>query len=169
MSGNVASLQDALAQVRDFRHPQGRRYKLQTVLVLSCLAMMNGAQSEQAIADWSGNQGRRWMSLLGVRRQRGPSSATIHRIFKGIDRTQLESAFSQWSQQVVDAQPVEIATAPASKNDSFAAMSQWADLLKAQLQAGSDDEHISEAGLKIWGMELDPVIANPPEPRSVYF
>lgn len=177
MSGNVTSLQDALSQVRDFRHPQGRRYQLPAVLVLSCLAMMNGAHSEQAIADWSGTEGRRWMRLLGIRRQRGPSPATIHRIFRGIDRRQLEEALSQWSRQIIDsqssqafqsAQSGKTVTTP-SESDSLSTMSFWADLLKAQLETGSAKEHISEAGLKMWGLELDPAASNSGEPCSLFF
>ncbi|MBK7598508.1 MAG: transposase family protein [Acidobacteria bacterium] len=102
MSGQTTSLQDALSQVKDFRNRQGRRYQLQAVLVLACLGLMHGAQSEQAIAEWSENQGRRWWRLLGIRRRRGPSLSTIQRVIRGVDRRQLESAMSHWSHQVVD-------------------------------------------------------------------
>lgn len=165
MSGNVASLQDALAQVSDFRHPQGRRYQLKAVLVLSCLAMISGAQSEQAISEWSGTAGRRWIRLLGIRRQRGPSPATIHRIFRGIDRDQLEAALIQWSRQIIDSQPSRPSQSlkpvlGPSESGSLNTMSQWADLIKAQLETGSAEEHISEAGLKMWAMDFGPANVN---------
>jgi hypothetical protein len=39
-------------------------------------------------------------------------------------------------------------------------MGLFADLLKAQLETG-DDQHVSDAGLKMWGMELEtPAVKN---------
>jgi hypothetical protein len=70
---------------------------------MTCLAMVNGAQSEEAIAEWGESQGRRWLQHLGMRRHRGPSQATIQRIFKGIDRSQLETALNEWSETVLAA------------------------------------------------------------------
>ncbi len=155
MSTNVTSLKDALGSIRDFRHPQGRRYKLQSVLVLSSLAMINGAQSEQAIAEWSDTQGRRWLGMLGIRRHRGPSQATIQRIFRGIDRAQLDEAMSHWSRQVLAAagdgrERREDFSQSDLHADSLGTLSQWLDLVKPHLQ----DQHISEAGLKIWGLDI---------------
>ncbi len=81
---NVPSLQESLADadLYEFRQSQGKRYELQSVLLLSCVAMMNalhqrwswpvlgsvlllscvammnGAQSEQEIADWCSRYGQ---------------------------------------------------------------------------------------------------------------
>jgi hypothetical protein len=97
MSFRALSLQEAFTKVDDFRRPQGKRYKLQAVLVLTCLAVMHGAQSEEEVAKWGEDEGRRWLRLLGIRQNRGPSQATIQRIFRGIDRSQLEAALDHWS------------------------------------------------------------------------
>lgn len=97
----VPSLRDALADVPDFRQAQGRRYELLPVLLLCCVAVMCGARSQAAIADWGQNYGTRWLSRLGIHRRRGPSQPTLHRIFKALDSVRLERCVTRWSEQVL--------------------------------------------------------------------
>lgn len=99
----VPSLRDALADVPDFRQAQGRRYELLPVLLLCCVAVMCGARSQAAIAEWGHNYGPRWLSRLGIHRRRGPSQPTLHRIFKALDSAQLEQCVMRWSEQVLTA------------------------------------------------------------------
>jgi hypothetical protein len=112
--------------------------------------MMHGAQSGEAIAAWSKNQGRKWLGLLGMRRRRGPSHATIKRIFKGIDRVQLEEVLGQWSQSVLiaadpTANPVDGSRGITSdeiegkkrendrSRDSLQALNQWVETMMSNL------------------------------------
>ena len=99
----LPSLKDALADVPEFRQAQGRRYDLLPVLLLCCVAVMCGARSQAAIADWGRNYGARWLSRLGLRRGRGPSQPTLHRIFKGLDCARLERCVTRWAEQVLGA------------------------------------------------------------------
>ena len=101
----VPSLRDALADVPDFRQAQGRRYELLPVLLLCCVAVMCGARSQAAIAEWGANYGTRWLTRLGIRRRRGPSQPTLHRIFKALDGVRLERCVTRWSEQVLAACP----------------------------------------------------------------
>jgi predicted transposase YbfD/YdcC len=97
----LPSLKDALADVPEFRQAQGRRYELLPVLLLCCVAVMCGARSQSAIADWGQNYGARWLSRLGIRRRRGPSQPTLHRIFKGLDCRRLEQCVTAWAERVL--------------------------------------------------------------------
>src|SRR5215210_5347198 len=101
----VPSLRDALAEVAEFRQAQGRRYELLSVLLLCCVAVMCGYRSQAAIAEWGTNYGRKWLVRLGIKRRRGPSQPTLHRIFKGIDCEQLERVVGQWAELVLDSCP----------------------------------------------------------------
>jgi len=97
----VPSLRDALAEISDFRQASGRRYDLLAVLLLSCVAIMSGAKSQSGIADWGQNYGTKWLTLLGINRQRGPTQPTLHRIFKGLDAEQVERAITAWAEEVL--------------------------------------------------------------------
>src|SRR5215210_5007874 len=99
----LPSLKDTLADVPDFRQAQGRRYDLLPVLLLCCVAIMRGARSQAAIADWGQNYGARWLARLGIRRRRGPSQPTLHRIFRGLDCVRLEQCVTRWAEQVLRA------------------------------------------------------------------
>jgi predicted transposase YbfD/YdcC len=97
----VPSLRDALAEMPEFRQAQGRRYELLSVLLLCCVAIMCGYKSQSAIAEWSLNYGRKWFKRLGIKRRRGPSQPTLHRIFKGLDHMRLEHIISSWAEQLL--------------------------------------------------------------------
>ncbi len=97
----LPSLKDALADVPEFRQAQGRRYELLPVLLLCRVAVMCGARSQASIAEWGQNYGARWLSRLGLRRPRGPSQPTLHRIFKGLDCARLEQCVTRWVEQVL--------------------------------------------------------------------
>src|SRR5262249_22801252 len=101
---NIPSLQEALAgaELYEFRQPQGKRYGLQPVLLLSCVALMCGAQSEQEIGNWCKSNGKRWMKWLGIKSERGPSTATITRIFRGINGARLEAEVLLWTEQILE-------------------------------------------------------------------
>ena len=111
----LPSLKDALADVPEFRQAQGRRYDLLPVLLLCCVAVMCGARSQSAIAEWGQNYGARWLKRLGLRRGRGPSQPTLHRIFRGLDCARLEQCVTEWADRVLAARP-----APAAALDALA-------------------------------------------------
>ncbi|HKY05789.1 MAG TPA: ISAs1 family transposase [Blastocatellia bacterium] len=97
----MPSLAQALSLIPDFRQPQGRRYELLPVLLLSCVAVLCGCRSQSAISDWGRNYGSCWLRKLGFSSGRAPSQPTLHRIFKGIDHLLIEQALTARSQKVL--------------------------------------------------------------------
>lgn len=118
----LPSLKDALADVADFRQAQGRRYDLLPVLLLCCVAVMCGARSQAAIAEWGQNYGARWLSRLGLRR--GPSQPTLHRIFKGLDCARLEQCVTRWAERALRARAAPALDALAIDGKSLRGSSQ---------------------------------------------
>jgi predicted transposase YbfD/YdcC len=100
-------LVEALRSVPDPRRARGRRHGLQAVLLLGLQAVMAGASSWVAIAQWSATapQAR---AVSGA----PPSASTFRRVLAAVDVTALEATLTRWvtGRRAVAAQRV----APAS-------------------------------------------------------
>ena len=101
MDTRKVSLKEALAEIPDFRQAQGRRYELLSILLLACVAMLCGARSESAIAEWGANYGTKWLRRLAIKGPASPSQPTIHRVFKLLDAVAVERAIATWAAGVL--------------------------------------------------------------------
>ena len=99
--GGEPSLLGALSGVPDPRSPHGRRHPLGAVLALSVCAMLCGARSIYAIAQWGRDQGAPIARELGFTRDRTPCVATLHGLFKRLDKERFERAVGGWLQEQV--------------------------------------------------------------------
>jgi hypothetical protein len=91
------SLLEAFARVPDPRKPRGRRHPLPALLALSTAAMLSGARSLYAIAQWGRLQPPEAVWALGFTREQTPCVATLHRAFKGLDAAAFEAALAEWA------------------------------------------------------------------------
>jgi len=98
---------------------------------------MCGARSQSAIAEWGQNYGARWLSRLGIRRRRGPSQPTLHRIFKGLDCARLEQCVTRWAEHVLAA-----CAAPAAVLEGLALDGKT---LRGSAQQGAAQSHLVSA------------------------
>jgi hypothetical protein len=93
----VPSLLEALASVPDPRKRRGRRYSAATMLTFAVCAMVCGARSLYAIAQWGREQGSAEVrAALGITRASTPSVAALFRLFRDLDRDAFEQALGAW-------------------------------------------------------------------------
>jgi hypothetical protein len=90
------SLLDVLAQVPDPRSRHGRRHPLSAILSLAVLAMLSGAKSYQAIAQFGRDKGTALAHALGFTRGKTPTKSTFSVLFRILDVQAFEHALSRW-------------------------------------------------------------------------
>ncbi len=79
------------------------------MLALSTAAMLSGARSLFAIAEWGRAQDPAVIAALGFNRQRTPCVATLHLLFKRLDVAAFEAALAAWAQAELGDRPGAIA------------------------------------------------------------
>src|SRR3954453_20342574 len=84
-------LVQALRVIPDPRRRRGRRHGLQSVLLLVLQAVMAGASSWIAIAQWA-NTAPQALGICGV----SPSAATLRRVLAAVDIAAVEAALTTW-------------------------------------------------------------------------
>ncbi|HET7516547.1 MAG TPA: ISAs1 family transposase [Actinomycetes bacterium] len=96
------SLLEHLAQLADPRQRRGRRHALGTVLAVAACAVLAGATSLAAIAEWAADTPGPVLAALGVRRHpltgawRPPAEATVRRVLAGVDPDTLDQVVGAW-------------------------------------------------------------------------
>jgi predicted transposase YbfD/YdcC len=100
----VLSLVEALSQVPDPRKARGVRHGVPAVLPLAGCAVVTGARSFAAIAEYAHDAGAAVLAALGVGAV-APHESTIRRILQRVDASALEAALRSWALAQLDAQP----------------------------------------------------------------
>jgi hypothetical protein len=96
------SLLAAFARVPDVRSRHGRRYPLPALLTLATAAMLCGARSLYAMAQWGRLQPEAVRHALGFRGLRMPGVTTLHYVFKRLDVVAFEAELQTWAAQTLD-------------------------------------------------------------------
>jgi hypothetical protein len=97
------SLLEAFTRVPDRRSVHGRRHPLPAILALSTAALLAGARSLYAIAQWGRAQPPEVVHALGFTRARTPATpavATLHSTFKALNIEAFERALEGWAAQI---------------------------------------------------------------------
>jgi predicted transposase YbfD/YdcC len=101
-AGQRASLLEALAAVPDRRDPRGVVHALPGVLATATAAVLAGARSAAAVAEWAADAPQHVLSGLAVfrdpftGRHRAPDESTFRRILAGVDADELDTAVGRW-------------------------------------------------------------------------
>ena len=92
----VLSLAEHLAALPDPRSPLGRRHSLPAVLGLLSVAILCGARSLEAVAQFARDRGPGFNAALGFNRRKTPCKATLSNLLRRLDVDALERALSAW-------------------------------------------------------------------------
>ena len=90
-----------LATIHDPRSLRGRRHPLVAILAMTAAAVLTGARSLAAIAEWAADAPQPVRAALGARRDAPdfwsvPAEATIHRTLARLDPEALAAAIGAW-------------------------------------------------------------------------
>jgi predicted transposase YbfD/YdcC len=96
---------EVFAAMPDFRRRRGKRHPLPAILSLACCAMLCGYRSYSAIAEWGRNYGTRIAHALGFTHNT-PCAATLHTVFRHVDRDAVEAKLGAWAEEVVMCTPM---------------------------------------------------------------
>jgi predicted transposase YbfD/YdcC len=105
---------EVLAEIPDFRSPQGKRHPLGAILALACSAMRCGYRSYTAIAEWGRHYGAHLVQALGFT-HRAPCAATLHTVLRRVDRVALAAQLGAWAEALLGE-----ASAPGEVEDAIA-------------------------------------------------
>jgi predicted transposase YbfD/YdcC len=90
------SLVDALSEVPDPRKARGIRHAVSAILLLGACAVLTGARSFAAIAEYAHDTGRVLLERLGVG-EVVPHESTIRRVLQDLDPDAVEAAMRSWA------------------------------------------------------------------------
>ena len=93
-----------LNEIPDPRGRNGRQHPLSAVLALACCAILCGARSYAAIAQWAHDHDIELMHRLGFTR-RPPKSGGIRKVLMALDPAALEAALSRWAEALLGRLP----------------------------------------------------------------
>ncbi len=100
--GEVPGLLERLAEVSDPRDPRGVRHTLGAVLALTACAVLAGARSLLAVAEWVADAPPELLAQLGATvdslapHRARPAESTIRRLLARIDADALDRAIGTW-------------------------------------------------------------------------
>ncbi|TCN37851.1 DDE family transposase [Rhodococcus sp. SMB37] len=89
-------LLDVIAQIPDPRKARGIRHQLPTVILIAVTAVVTGATSFAAIAQWAKYCGRMLLDAAGMMNAQIPSEPTIRRILEMIDPDTFDLLVYAW-------------------------------------------------------------------------
>jgi predicted transposase YbfD/YdcC len=104
MIAHPRPLIEVFAAIPDFRKPRGKRHPLPAIFALACCAMLCGARSSSAIAEWGRNYGTRIAQARGFTHGT-PCAATLHAIFRHVNREEFEAHLGTWADRIVGSLP----------------------------------------------------------------
>src|SRR3954469_19289537 len=137
MVAHPRPLIEVFAAIPDFRQSRGKCQALSAIFALACCAMLCGYRTYSAIAEWGRNYGAGIAHALGFRHPT-PCAATLHTIFRHMDRDAVEAKLGAWAEQVV-------ASTPPAPTAAAAAVALDGKTLRGSRKQGAPGVHLLSA------------------------
>jgi predicted transposase YbfD/YdcC len=134
MLAQPCPLIEVFSDIADFRKSRGKRHPLSAILALACCAMLCGYRSYRAIAEWGRNYGTDIAHALGFTHNT-PCAATLHTIFRCIEREAFEAKVGAWADSMV-------ATVPAAPEAPAIAIAVAGKTLRGSKKQGAPETHL---------------------------
>jgi hypothetical protein len=128
---------EVFADIPEVRSRRGKRHPLSAILAMACCAMLCGYRSYSAIAEGGRNYGTGIAHALGFTHNT-PCAATLHTIFRHVDRDDLEAKLGAWAESVV------VSTLPTSSAGE-AAVALDGKTLRGSRKQGAPGVHLLSA------------------------
>ena len=113
----------SLCQINDPRRAQGKRYKLEHILLFSILALLSGAKSYRDVSRFMNKRYKQFNEALGLDWKRGLSKTQLRDIFCALSVDSVESAFREYShglsKMILPNEPNEVGVDGKSLRGSF--------------------------------------------------
>jgi len=93
-----------LGTIPDPRKAHGIRHGIQSILAIAVCAVLAGARSFIAIAEWAEDQSQEILEQLGSQRAQPPCESTIRRVLQRVDAEDLDRRMGAWMAQQVSLQ-----------------------------------------------------------------
>jgi len=152
---SLTSLLAALQAVPDHRDNRGKHHALTSVLALAVTAVLCGAKSLYAIAQFGRDLDLSLQHALGFVEHKPPVVSTVFRIFRDLDHQALEQVLADWFNQVglypgegiaLDGKELRGSGPPhAGRTYLLAAYAHQSGYVLGQLAIGSRENEISTA------------------------
>jgi predicted transposase YbfD/YdcC len=134
MRAQPCPLIEVFSDIADFRKSRGKRHPLSAILALACCAMLCGYRSYSAIAEWGRNYGTDIAHALGFTHHT-PCAATLHTLFRSIDREAFEAKVGAWAESLV-------AMVPAAPEAPEIAIAVDGKTLRGSQKQGAPETHL---------------------------
>jgi predicted transposase YbfD/YdcC len=106
-------LRAVLAEIPDVRKARGKRHPLPAILALVCVAVLCGYGSYSAVAQWARIYPTDLVRALGFTHPTPPCAATLCTVLRQLDRTEVETKFGAWAEEVLASLPPAVGEAEA--------------------------------------------------------
>lgn len=99
------TLLECLQKIPDFRRKQGRRYPLDTLLLITIMSIMSGRCGYREIAAFAKANQQEFLRYFHLKRKRLASHVTFREVIKGVDFDTVITVFNQWAIQYITLEP----------------------------------------------------------------